>query len=131
MPSRLRPRGKSSHMSARLAFHLPRVDTCGRPSIVFAMPARAQFSASRRRNHNDASPDEAHQGPHQPSPRRSKYLGDGTGDFFVTSPSFCRLLEVNAARSQAIDHVLRAESLEFIVVGESADLDLEREAQAI
>ena len=63
--------------------------------------------------------------------QRSEYLGDGTGDFFVRSPSFCRLLEVNAARSQAIDHVLRAESLEFLGVGASADLDHEREPQAI
>ena len=35
--------------------------------------------------------------------QRSEYLGDGKGDFFVRSPSFCRLLEVNAARPQAID----------------------------
>src|SRR5262249_30107250 len=125
MPSRLRPRGKSSHMTAILAFPLPIVETCGRPSIVFAMPARAQFSASRRRNHNHASPEEAHQDPHQPSPRRSEYLGDCTGDFFVKMPSFCRLLEVNAVRSQAIDYVLRAESLQSIVVVAGADLDLD------
>jgi hypothetical protein len=77
----------------------------------------------------DVSPEEAHQGPHQPSPRRSEYLGDCTGDFFVKSPSFCRLLEVNAARSQAIDYVLRAESLQSIVVGASADLDLRRKTR--
>jgi len=58
----------------------------------------------------DASPEEAHQGPYQPSPRRNEYLGDCTCDFFVKSPSFCRLLEVNAA-SQAIDYVLRADNL--------------------
>jgi hypothetical protein len=80
----------------------------------------------------EASPEETHQGPHKPSPRRSEYAGDSIGDFFVKAlTGFERLLKLNAVRGQAIDHVLPARSLEFGSVVASADLDLEREAQAI
>ena len=80
----------------------------------------------------EASPEETHQGPHKPSPRRCEYAGDCIGDFFVKAlTGFERLLKLNAVRGQAIDHVLPARSLEFGSVVASADLDLEREAQAI
>src|SRR5262245_36360577 len=92
---------------------------------------RDSFSRTRYIN-LEMSPEQTHQGPHKPSPSRSEYAGDSIGDFFVKAlTGFERLLKLNAVRGQAIDHVLPARSLELGSVVASADLDLEREAQAI
>ena len=74
------------------------------------------FSRTRYIN-LETSPKETHQSPHKPSPRRSEYAGDSIGDFFVKAPTgFERLLELNAVRGQAIDHVLPARSPPVLIL---------------